>query len=70
MLIIQRKIILFSSNESSIHTHAVSKEEIEAFSANELSAHLIEDKEFAVREVETLEGKSKHNNLTYIVAPK
>ncbi len=37
--------------------YTVSKEDIEALIVDELSEHLIEDKEFPAREIETLEGK-------------
>ena len=39
--------------------HTVSKEDIEAFSFDELSEHLIVDKEFPASEIESLEGKLK-----------
>ena len=39
------------------YMHSVSMEDFAALSADELSEHLIEDKQFPVREVETLEGK-------------
>ena len=37
--------------------HTVAKEDIEALSVDELSEHLIENKEFPAREIEILEGK-------------
>lgn len=37
--------------------HTVSKDDIEAFSIDELSEHLIVDKLFPASEIESLEGK-------------
>ena len=56
--------MLTFSNKASVklictlmHAYSISKDDIEAFSIDELSEHLIVDKLFPASEIESLEGK-------------